>query len=222
MALSTVTSIQFTDSDIIIGSGLTGISWYYVPEAADPVRILDFQVNGVYLEGGSAMTLLNGGNGSGSYISGMWIFKNINANGVSHTLMNLSSNIYLYEDSTAVFEDINNNANPWLLGGFAMNAASPHFLITVNRVMGITRTIDSYNGIVTSRTAGTSPFTFTYPYKTIFVITTIGGMSSLTLDGQALFNGVFALGQIIYVGAMHPLIATWTATAPIFEVLTIE
>jgi hypothetical protein len=45
-------------------------------------------------------------------------------------------------------------------------------------------------------------------------------MTVLTLDGQALFGGVFSVGQIVYVPAMHPLIATWAASAPVFEILT--
>lgn len=69
-------------------------------------------------------------------------------------------------------------------------------------------------------TAGTSPYTFTaLPYDCVFVITTTGGMTALTLDGQALFNGSFSIGQQVYVGAGHSLIATWATTAPVFEVL---
>jgi hypothetical protein len=69
-------------------------------------------------------------------------------------------------------------------------------------------------------TAGTSPFTFVVnQYDCVYVLTTVGGMTALTLDGQALFNGSFTVGQQIYVGAGHTLIATWATTAPIFEIL---
>ena len=71
-----------------------------------------------------------------------------------------------------------------------------------------------------SLTAGTSPYTFPLlPYDAIYVITTVGGMTALTLDSQALFGGTFAVGQQIYVGANHALIATWATTASIFQVL---
>jgi Pectate lyase superfamily protein len=69
-------------------------------------------------------------------------------------------------------------------------------------------------------TAGTSPFTFTVnQYDCVYVLTTVGGMTALTLDGQALFNGSFSVGQTIFVGAGHKLIATWATTAPVFEIL---
>ena len=71
-----------------------------------------------------------------------------------------------------------------------------------------------------SWTAGASPFTFTpLAYPAIFVVTTVAGMTALTLDGQALFNGAFSVGQQVYVGAGHSLIATWATTAPVFQVL---
>ena len=73
-----------------------------------------------------------------------------------------------------------------------------------------------------SVTAGTSPYTFPLlPYDAVYVITTVGGMTALTLDGQALFNATFSVGQQIYVAANHTLIATWAATAPVFEILPI-
>jgi len=69
-------------------------------------------------------------------------------------------------------------------------------------------------------TAGTSPYTFTaLPYDCVFVITTVGGMTALTMDSQALFNGTFSVGQLVYVGAGHSLIATWATTAPHFQVI---
>lgn len=69
-------------------------------------------------------------------------------------------------------------------------------------------------------TAGTSPYSFPQlPYACVFVITAAGGMTSLTLDGQALFGGSFSAGQQVYVGAGHSLVATWATTAPVFQVL---
>ena len=71
-----------------------------------------------------------------------------------------------------------------------------------------------------SWTAGTSPYTFTaLPYAATFVITTVGGMTALTLDGQALFNASFTVGQQVLVPAGHSVIATWATTAPVFRVL---
>lgn len=68
--------------------------------------------------------------------------------------------------------------------------------------------------------AGASPYTFTpLLYPAVYVITTVGGMTALTLDGQALFNGSFSIGQQVYVGAGHSLVATWATTAPVFQVL---
>lgn len=73
-----------------------------------------------------------------------------------------------------------------------------------------------------SSTAGTSPYSYVgMPYARVFVITTVGGMTALTLDGQALFNGSFSVGQSIFVGAGHTLIATWATTAPVFELLPV-
>jgi len=77
-----------------------------------------------------------------------------------------------------------------------------------------------------SSRAGRSPYTFpALPYPAIYVITTTGRMTALTLDGQALFGGVFSAGQQVYVGANHTLIATWATilpvNAPVFEILPI-
>ena len=44
-------------------------------------------------------------------------------------------------------------------------------------------------------------------------------MSALTLDGHALFNGSFSVGQDVYVTAGHTLVPTFTGTAPVFEVI---
>jgi hypothetical protein len=73
-----------------------------------------------------------------------------------------------------------------------------------------------------SWTAGTSPYTFAaLPYDAVWVLTTVGGMTALTLDGQALFNASFAVGNMIYVAAGHSLVATWATTAPVFQVLPV-
>ena len=73
-----------------------------------------------------------------------------------------------------------------------------------------------------SVTSGASPYTFPLlPYNAVYVLTTIGGMSALTLDGQALFNATFSIGQQVYVAANHTLTATWATTAPVFAILPI-
>ncbi len=71
-----------------------------------------------------------------------------------------------------------------------------------------------------SLTAGASPYTFPqWPYDVLLVLTTVGGMTALTLDGQALFNGSFSVGQVVPVKAGHTLVATWATTAPVFQVI---
>ncbi len=78
-----------------------------------------------------------------------------------------------------------------------------------------------YKVAKSSITAGTSPYTLPLlPYDAIYVITTVGGMTALTLDGQALAP-IAAVGDNYYVAANHTLIATWATTAPIFEILPI-
>ena len=72
-----------------------------------------------------------------------------------------------------------------------------------------------------SATAGSSPYTFpALPYDAVYVITTVGGLSALTLDGTAVAP-IAAVGDQFYVAANHVLIATWAATAPVFEILPI-
>jgi hypothetical protein len=214
------TSVQFTDCNVVIASGKTGTIWYYGNPSSGATYIIDFEVNGVYLEDTSPITLLKS---SGS-ISGQFIFKNINTAGLSqNTLMSIS---YSETQLTIKFEDIGADANShslnWVVGTFLGTAASA-LTVTCNRVAGVTYFNDTYGAIKAPATAGSSPYTFPYlPYKTIYVLTTIAGMTALTLDGQALFGGVFAVGQQILVGPMHPLIATWAATAPVFEIMTVE
>lgn len=71
-----------------------------------------------------------------------------------------------------------------------------------------------------SLTAGATPYTFPqWPYDVLLVMTSLGDMSALTLDGQALFNGTFSIGQMISVRAGHTLVATYTSTAPVFQVI---
>jgi hypothetical protein len=68
-----------------------------------------------------------------------------------------------------------------------------------------------------SVTAGTSPYTFPLlPNDTIYILTTANGISGLTLDGQS----VTTTANIrIFVGAGHTLVATWSSTASVFEVI---
>ena len=70
-----------------------------------------------------------------------------------------------------------------------------------------------------SSSAGASPYTYQLQYDAIFVITDVGGMTSLALDGQELYNGTYSVGQPITVHAMHSLVATWATTAPTFQIL---
>lgn len=68
--------------------------------------------------------------------------------------------------------------------------------------------------------AGASPFTYPLqPFDCYYVLTAVAGLSALTLDGQALFGGVFVVGQSVYVGANHSLVATWAGAAPTFELI---
>ena len=73
---------------------------------------------------------------------------------------------------------------------------------------------------ISSVTAGTSPYSFAaLPFDAVYVITTVGGMTALKLNTQALFNGSFSVGQNVFVGANNTLQATWATTAPVFEIV---
>lgn len=109
---------------------------------------------------------------------------------------------------------INNDVTQCTNASYLIQYTGTHTLIRGNI---------GYNpAAISSITAGSSPYTFpTLPYDAVYVITTVGGMSALTLDTQSLFNGSFTVGQQVYVAARHTLIATWTTTAPVFEILPI-
>jgi hypothetical protein len=80
----------------------------------------------------------------------------------------------------------------------------------------------NYNGqpiSPSSSTAGTSPYNYRLQYNAVFVITKVGGMSSLKLDNQALFGGSFAAGQQVTLYANHTLAVKWATTAPAFKIL---
>lgn len=73
-------------------------------------------------------------------------------------------------------------------------------------------------------TAGASPYTFpVQPFDAIYVLTTLGGMTALTLDGISVLQPTPAnqVGIPIFVGRQKSLIATWATTAPVFQVLPI-
>jgi hypothetical protein len=219
-----VSSIHFTDTNIVATGSFV---WYQSGTTNIETSCSDFQALNTYLElnNSSAVTLMATATPSTGTLDGNFIFKGINTVNQSgpSKLMSInftsSSSSYLW-----TFEDISGN---WTIGttNFPNNVAyaSCYVQCTIKRVEGITYTAGSYSGISASQTAGTSPFTFPWlPYNTIYVLKTIAGMTALTLDGQALFGGVFAVGQTFFVGAMHTLIATWAATAPVFEILTVE
>lgn len=66
-----------------------------------------------------------------------------------------------------------------------------------------------------SMTAGTSPYTYpVQPFDCVYICTSAGGMTGLTLDGTAISTST---GVPIRVEAYHALIATWATTAPVFR-----
>ncbi|MGA8604973.1 MAG: right-handed parallel beta-helix repeat-containing protein [Thermoplasmata archaeon] len=70
-----------------------------------------------------------------------------------------------------------------------------------------------------SVTAGASIYTFPLlPFDAVYVMTTVGGISALTLDGQGLGSSFFP-GLQVFVGANHTLTAKWATTAPVFSIL---
>jgi hypothetical protein len=112
------------------------------------------------------------------------------------------------------------NTQGWFNGGAVnLTVSNPDLPdLFIRRLMG-------FNGLTNaqlskfSATAGASPYTFPLlPYDAIYVITTVGGMTALTLDGQSLAP-ISAVGDQISVPANHTLIATWATTAPVFEVI---
>jgi hypothetical protein len=67
-------------------------------------------------------------------------------------------------------------------------------------------------------TAGTSPYTFAaQPFDATFVITTVGGMTALTLDGQAIFNGSFSVGQQVSVSCEDRIAFAGRCSRPLGE-----
>lgn len=67
--------------------------------------------------------------------------------------------------------------------------------------------------------AGASPYTFpSYPFECVYVCTTVGGMTGLTLNGVAVS---IVVGVPIFAGVNSVLIATWVTTAPTFNVIPI-
>jgi hypothetical protein len=115
--------------------------------------------------------------------------------------------------SMAVFRDVmcsrNNGSEPY---GVAYSAG--FFIFNCPGIVP---------GAASPNTAGTSPYTFQLPYNAIFVITTVGGMTVLAVEGrsgsQAIFNGSFSVGQNFFVPAQTQVIVTWSTTAPVFEII---
>lgn len=109
--------------------------------------------------------------------------------------------------------EVNASINNGLTGKFIVASGVPFGKFKIKHLMNTTFDASSV-------TAGTSPYTLPpLPYDAIYVITTVGGMTALTLDGQALFNASFSVGQQIYVAAGHTLVATWASNASVFKVL---
>lgn len=69
----------------------------------------------------------------------------------------------------------------------------------------------------TSFNAGASPYTLpAYPFDVTVVITTVNGLSAMTLDSTAV---AITVGSSIRVPSGHTLIMTWAVTAPVIEVI---
>ena len=71
----------------------------------------------------------------------------------------------------------------------------------------------------TGETAGVSPFTVPLkPYDRVVSVTTLNGISAMTLDGTAVS---ILIDVPIFVAANHTLVMTWAVTAPLYAELPI-
>lgn len=70
--------------------------------------------------------------------------------------------------------------------------------------------------------AGISPYTFPLlGYDSEYVLTTVGGLTSLTVNGQTR-TPMNTIGNGVTVFANQPVVATWATTAPVFEIISSE
>jgi hypothetical protein len=81
--------------------------------------------------------------------------------------------------------------------------------------------IIGYNPVAKfAQTAGGSPYSFKAHYDCTIVITSIPGtISSITIGGQTILNGSYAVGNTFHLPANVTMVVTWATTAPVFEVV---
>lgn len=135
---------------------------------------------------------------------------------------------YAFTNPVAAFvSDGSSGATPltfvWIGGYYNAISATALFTAATNIVSIVTATptLKNYtlpvSPAASAVTAGASPYTFpVVAYDTTVFITTVNGLSALTLDGNTV--APIAVNDWVYVPANHTLIATWAVTAPVFEI----